>query len=548
MAILKIEQVQGKVNTGNVPRASALALPLSIANQEAAGFKAFSDGVVTLYAAQKKEEDLNEAQSITESLSIDLIKSYNKHKKGSNLELALGGFQEDVKYENFKDLGSNKRVKKEVRNYVNKFRSKYALDLLGKVTENHQDITKARKTQTLNKMVKDQVAGGKDGIIAQRDYQSFWTDPLNLEYYGAEGLEKLKQEKDLEILELAYIQGGNTGQVNLFNNEQRSEILSSLPLKSQKAVIEKIRNGAVSRAIKSQEDIIFKEKKDKQFKIETFTTALLAINDARLNSTDENIARNPSLDDLYDLKQSGAINSSQYNQLLRFKANDKTLDNPEILQIVNASFALADSVEKIDSLQEDVNLNPDIMDGLTAKSIITFNKMADKYKKDTTFGTEDQKFRDLLDIGTKRISKGKSGIFNSSGKPANNDILIRAEARLNEYNDLTLNKNYTPEQAYAEVIKKLKKDELPELHDLEQPRSVSIKNFKEELNAHPKDTFIEMRKEVALAYKESGDLETYKDDLRKLDIIEDTYDTRLVIYDGNQDNALGRQFKIKEKK
>jgi len=548
MAILKIEQVQGKVNTGNVPRASALALPLSIANQEAAGFKAFSDGVVTLYAAQKKEEDLNEAQSITESLSIDLIKSYNKHKKGSNLELALDGFQEDVKYENFKDLGSNKRVKKEVRNYVNKFRSKYALDLLGKVTENHQDITKARKTQTLNKMVKDQVAGGKDGIIAQRDYQSFWTDPLNLEYYGAEGLEKLKQEKDLEILELAYIQGGNTGQVNLFNNEQRSEILSSLPLKSQKAVIEKIRNGAVSRAIKSQEDIIFKEKKDKQFKIETFTTALLAINDARLNSTDENIARNPSLDDLYDLKQSGAINSSQYNQLLRFKANDKTLDNPEILQIVNASFALADNVEKIDSLQEDVNLNPDIMDGLTAKSIITFNKMADKYKKDTTFGTEDQKFRDLLDIGTKRISKGKSGIFNSSGKPANNDILIRAEARLNEYNDLTLNKNYTPEQAYAEVIKKLKKDELPELHDLEQPRSVSIKNFKEELNAHPKDTFIEMRKEVALAYKESGDLETYKDDLRKLDIIEDTYDTRLVIYDGNQDNALGRQFKIKEKK
>ena len=389
MAILKIEQVQGKVNTGNVPRTSALALPLSIANQEAAGFKAFSDGVVTLYAAQKKEEDLNEAQGITESLSIDLIKSYNKHKKGSNLELALNGFQEDVKYENFKDLGSNKRVKKEVRNYVNKFRSKYALDLLGKVTENHQDITKARKTQTLDKMVKDQVAGGKDGIIAQRDYQSFWTDPLNLEYYGAEGLEKLKQEKDLEILELAYIQGGNTGQVNLFNNEQRSEILSSLPLKSQKGVIEKIRNGAVSRAIKSQEDIIFKEKKDKQFKIETFTTALLAINDARLNS----------------------------------------------------SFALADNVEKIDSLQEDVNLNPDIMDGLTAKSIIKYNQLADKYKTDTTFGSEDKKFRELLEIGTKRITKGKSGIFSSSGKPVNNDHLIKAEARFNEYEDLTLNKN-----------------------------------------------------------------------------------------------------------
>ena len=80
----------------------------------------------------------------------------------------------------------------------------------------------------------------KTVLIAQRDYKSFWTDPLNLEYYGAEGLEKLKQEKDLEILELAYIQGGNTGQVNLFNNEQRSEILSSLPLKSQKVLLKKL--------------------------------------------------------------------------------------------------------------------------------------------------------------------------------------------------------------------------------------------------------------------------------------------------------------------
>jgi len=546
MAVLKIQQVQGKVNTGNVPRSSALALPLSIANQQAQGFKAFSDGVVTLYAAQKKEEDLNEAQTITDSLSIDLIKSYNKHKKGSNLELALDGFVNDVNYENFKDLGSNKRVKKEVRDYVNKFQRKYSLDLLGKVTENHQDITKARKNQTLNQTVKDKVAGGKNGLLADRDYESFWKDPLNLEYYGAEGLEKLKQEKDLEIIELSLIEGGNRGQVNLLNDKQRKEITEALPLKSQKAVINKIRNGDISRQIKSEEDIIFAEKKDKQFKIETFTTALLAINDARLNATDENISRNPTLDDLYDLRQSGAINSSQYDQLLRFKANDKTLDDPVILQIVNASFALADSVEKIDSLQEDVNLNKDIMKGLTPKSIIKYNQLAEKYKKDTTFGNEDKKFRELLEIGSRRIEKGKS-FFGGSKGTKDNDYLIKAEARLNEYEDLTLNKNFTPEQAYAKVIKKLSKKELPELHDLEQPSSISINNFKEELNAHPTNTFNTLRNEVAKAYGKSGDIETYKDDLRKIDIIEDTYDTRSLIFD-NQEKALGKEFAIKEKK
>ena len=550
MAILKVEQVKGQVNTGNVPRASGLALPLSLANQQAQGFKAFADGVTTLYAAQKKEEDLNEAQSIADELSIDLIKKYNKYKSGSNLELALEGFNNDVSYEkNFKDLGSNKRVKKEVRKYVNDFQRKYSLDLLGKVTENHQSITKARKTQTLNQMVIDQVAGGKNGLLAKKQYNNFWSDPLNLEYYGAEQLEKLKQEKDLEIIELSLIEGGNRGQVNLLNNEQRKAITEALPLKSQKAVINKIRNGDISRQIKSEEDIIFAEKKDKQFKIETFTTALLAINDARLNATDENISRNPTLDDLYDLRQSGAINSSQYDQLLRFKANDKTLDDPAILQIVNASFALADSVEKIDSLQEDVNLNKDIMQGLTPKSIIKYNQLAEKYKKDTTFGTEDKKFRELLDIGSKRILKSNTKGLNlfQNAQSADYSYLVRAEARVSEYDDLTLNKNFTPEQAYAEVIKKLSKDELPELQDLEQPKSISINNFKKNFEAHPKDAFNDLRKAVALAFKDNKDIETYKDDLRKIDVMEDTYDTRLIIMK-DEDLALGKEFLPKKVK
>ena len=557
MAILKIEQVQGKVNTGNVPRVSALALPLSIANQQAQGFKSFAEGLTNLYAAQKKEENLNEAQEIADNLSIGLIKSYNKYKSGSDLEVALEGFKEDVSYEkNFKDLGSNKLVKKEVRKYVNDFQRKYSLTLLGKVTENHQSITKARKTKDLNGYVKDIISGGSNGLIAERDYQSFWTNPQNLEYYGAEGIEKLKQEKDLEIIELSLIQGGNNGDINLLDDKQRQAVLGALPLKSKKAVIDKIRNGDISRAIKSEEDIIFAERKDKQFKIETFSTALLAINDAQKNPTDDNIARVSSLDDLYDLKQSGAINSSQYDTLLRFKAEilnstakgarGRFLTDKSIEQIINAEFALADSVEKIDSLQEDINLNPEIMNRLNPEGIIKYNKLAEKYKTDTTFGSEDKKFRELLDIGTDRIAKGKSFFSGSSGV-RDNSHLIRAEARFNEYEDLTLNKNFTPEQAYAEVIKKLDKKELPQLHDLEQPKSVSISNFKEDLAANPKDTFNKLRKEVALAYGNNKDIETYKDDLRKIDIIEDTFDTRMIIFEDVK-NALGKEFTPKVKK
>ena len=547
MAILKVEQVQGKVNTGRNPGSSRLALPLSIANQQAQGFKAFSDGVVNLYAAQKQEEDLNEAQSIVDDLNINLIKSFNKYKNGSNIDLAIKGFNEEVDYDNFKDLGSNKRVKKEVKDYVQKFQRKYSLDLLGKVTENHQEITKARKTQQLNQLILDQVDGGANAVFAERDYKSFWIDPVNLEYYGAEGLEKLKQEKDLELLELGFIKSGQNKQVNLLDNEQRKAILDVLPVKSQKAVIDKIRTDFVSRSLALREERIFEEKKDKQFKIETFTTALLAINDHRNMPTEENFKRVPSLDDLYDLKQSGAINSSQYEQLLRFKANDKKIDDQAILQIVNAEFALADTVEKIDSLQEDINLNPDITKGLTPGSIIKFNKLIDKYKTNTTFGTEDKKFRELLDIGSKRILKTSKSlnVFGSS-KQGDYDFLVRAEARVAEYDDLTLNKNFTPEQAYVEVIKKFKKEELPELHDLEQPKSVSINNIDEQLKARPKDMFNELRNDVAKAYAISKDINTYKDDLRKIDLIEDVYDTRLIIFENDKNKALGSVFKTKE--
>jgi len=549
MAVLKIEQVQGKVNTGNVPRTSALALPLSIANQEAAGFKAFSDGLVNIYAAHRKEEDLNEAQEITNNLSIDLIKSYNKHNQGTDLEVALENFNEDVNYENFKDLGSNKRVKKEVKDYVNKFQRKYSLDLLGKVTERHLEANKLRKENKLNDIIKARVAGGKDGAFAERDYQAYWTNPENITYFGVEGLAKKKEEADLQTIELAYIQGGKTGDLNLFNNEQRQAVLESLPPESQVAVIEKVRSNWLSNTLALQEEKIFAEKKDKQFKIETFTTALMAINDHKLMPTDENKSRVPSLDNLYDLKESGAINSSQYDQLLRFKANDKKLDDISTLQIIDAQFALADSVEKIDSLQEDVNLNANITGNLTPESIIKYNKLADKYKSETRFGIEDKKFRKLLAIGSKKISES-SGMIDLSnlmgGSSTDYDFLVRAEARKNEYDDLTLNKNYTPEQAYAEVIEKLDSTELPELHDLEQPRSVNVKDFKKQLNDNPENTFTSLRQKVAEAFKKKKiDMQQYKDDLSKIDIIEDTFDTRLTIFGNVRGKALGKEFEIK---
>ncbi|MDC0403234.1 hypothetical protein OAM14_03695, partial [Candidatus Pelagibacter sp.] len=121
-----------------------------------------------------------------------------------------------------------------------------------------------------------------------------------------------------------------------------------------------------------------------------------------------------------------------------------------------------------------------------------------------------------------------------------------AQSRKDEYDYLTLQKNYTPEQAYAEVIKQLDDTELPELHDLEQPISSTINNFAEELAAHPKDPFNKFRQDVVNAYKKKTiDKTQYKEDLRRIDIIEDTFNARQSIFDNIKD-AIGDKFTEKE--
>ena len=64
--------------------------------------------------------------------------------------------------------------------------------------------------------------------------------------------------------------------------------------------------------------------------------------------------------------------------------------------------------------------------------------------------------------------------------------------------------------------------------------------------AKPKDTFNEIRDEVAKSYKNKKiDLNEYKNDLRKLDIIEDTFNARQTIF-GNVKDAIGDTFGVKE--
>jgi len=551
MAKLKITEVSGKINTGNVPDMSGLNLPLSLATAQGAGFKSLGQAVTKLYGDQKAEADNLEADEITSNMNVDLIQNYNSFSKGTNLKTALEGFTQSNKYENYKNLGSNKQVKRKVKKYLSDFNREYSLKLLGEVTKRNVEQSKVNKEDKLDSYIK--AMSGEDttaAAIASKKYNSFFLDPENDNFYGASGLKKLKKQKDQLKFELTLINGGKKGKIDLLDNDVRKSIIDKLGPQGSKAIIENIRQSGISLQLEEEANIKERDRQDKQSKITNYTGALLAINDHRLNPSSETKSKVPSLNDLYDLRQADKINSAQYENLINIYANGgQTFSDPQVQDLVNSQLALAETVEEFDALQESANLDKEIVSKLSPESQIKLNSLIDKYKEDRTFSKEHKKFTNLLKINTKKIKEvndqlNLTAITGGVGS-VDTEALVETNARLDEYNDLVLNKNFTPEQAYEKVLGELEGDKLPKLKDLQKPQSVSFDNFEKAFEANPKNAFITMRDDVAAAYKEGGSIQQFKDDLRLIDQLEDVFDVRVSVF-GTEAQAIKGTFKKKD--
>ena len=199
--------------------------------------------------------------------------------------------------------------------------------------------------------------------------------------------------------------------------------------------------------------------------------------------------------------------------------------------------------EKYDALQESVNIDPNISANLSADSIIRFNGLLKKYKENRVFAKENSKFLRLLKINTKKVSDQAMNLASIFGGQADYDQQVRANTIIDDYKRLTLEENYSPEQAYEEVINGLTKNELPELITLPQPRSVKILDFKTQFRKDPKSTFENMRKDVAINFKTSKNMSQYKEDMKRIDQLEDVFEVRRDIFEGDISKALGKELK-----
>lgn len=532
MAKFKIEQVNSRVNTGTVPNVSAVKLPVSLASVQSQGFSSIGQAVEKIYNDQREEENDNEFFKLQNEINPKILESYNKNKSSTNSKSALEAFTNDINYENFKDLGSNKAVKKKVEKYLNKINGEYSLKLLGEVYDNSIQASKKNKSDQLSKIV--QTLGGSDYAaipFAQRDLDLFFSNPNNEKFYGAEEIEKLKEKTFLEIKELQYINLAKNRNINLFDKEVRDNLNNELNSGIVDKIIDTARNVKLADIIKDEQDEMFREEQTLQSRIVNFTSFLQTINNFHLNKSEQAYAERPAIDDLYDAKERGAISSAQYNTLLRFYSDGNAQDDEVISDIVNAQLSIATTVDELDSLQRDINLNEKFASKLSPDGIIKYNKLVDKYKEDTEFAKDHKYFTETLKDVTGFINNQMAfialpGATGSDAKKRQNQM--KASSIIAEYNELVLSKNFSPEDAYSKVLKRLSKNQLPRLQDMAQPSGVAV-NYDQALQDDPNKFFEKLRNEAADKFDLNRDIEFYKTDIERIDRLEDVFKTRLSI-------------------
>ena len=549
MAVIKIQRSNRQVAQFQETPTSAAALPVfQIGNQVEAGFVAIGNSIKRVAEKTKAVEDRNNIHDLSIEALPTITENYDKYNRSTNVGDSLT-FLNELDIKNFDSLlkDQNKEVKDGFKTFLQKQQFRLFPKLKNEITARHVIKSKATDDDILNDAIKKMADPyGETKFIGEQDFNSFFADPKVQVRYTKKELNNKRKEANEKVFELQLINNARSGNIDLLDNKVRNEILEKANPKRAKSILEAIRNADNSFTLKQEQDVIFREKLDKDQKIANFSSLLVSLNNHRLNSTSETNANLPSLDDLYDARQSGAISNSQYETLLRFYSDGGTsLSDPVIEDIINSQLALADTFEKIDALQESVNIDPVISANLSVDSIIRTNGLLKKYKENTVFAKEHSRFLKLLKINTKKVSDNAMELASIFGQAQNFDQQVRANTIIDEYKRLTLEENYTPEQAYEEAIKGLTKTELPELITLPQPRSVKILDFKTQFKNDPKGTFENMRKDVAINFKTTKNMSQYKEDMKRIDQLEDVFGVRLDIFEGDVNKALGKELKEK---
>ena len=209
--------------------------------------------------------------------------------------------------------------------------------------------------------------------------------------------------------------------------------------------------------------------------------------------------------------------------------------------MIEGSMLIAETVEEIDTLSEQILSNPDYVAGLGITDFAKYNAIFEKYQKDLPAFTEYKTNLKLLeaDLGkvTNNIGYVESYLGIKGVKP-NEKLRINA---VSYYDDLVMN-GTSPADAYIQTTKSfLRGNNIPAVKNFTNLSAI-ILNEPTDLEKKNPSLYIENRtKELTELYKNGSiDINTFSNDLSAIDSIDELIKLRI---DLNED-PFG--FKAKE--
>ena len=521
MARIKIQRSERQVAPYKATPLGRAAMPaLQIGAMVESGVTGLFKPIEDAKKVNKKIEDRNELHDLRIKALPIITDEYNKYNFSTKKDDA-DIFLNSLNLKNFEDLvkNSNKEVKAGFNNFLQDQQIKLYPKLKGQIALRHIQKTYAVDDEELNGFVLDAASPNPSlSYIGNTKLENWFNDPSNSARYLPKPFADLKKAK----LKLAreyqvMFNAEDTGGLPTLENKQ--EIIAEFgPVKGEK-ILEDIRTKFISKQIQKDLDEETLEKQNNEQQIENFASVLNNINNYKITGDNSNLH---SLDDITDLFKAGEINSAQYKTLIDFYSTGEKISDNRLIDEINYQIAIAESVEDLDAINNQLNFSMEFAKGLGVKDITNFSKVFNRLKKDSNIFQDYKYYKSQINT-----ILGKADGWTSKWSSVEaNEKLVRIDA-VNEYNRL-VGDGVRVDDAFNKIIKQFaNKDNIPTIFQMTQPTTVSSIDYREIIKREGAGGFDKVRDTISELYGEGKiDMKAFMLDMDRMDMIEDLYEMR----------------------
>jgi len=520
MAIIKIRRSQSNIANVPTPNVTALRLDSNLAIAQGNAISSIGKIIEDTKAKTKKTEDKNELQRLITETLPEINKRSQAYNKSTNIDDANSYLASmDIKeFEPFLQ-NSNKEVKELFKNYLFKETVSGYKHVHTGILSNHIKETKLQHNNNWNELTKLMAANDTGTASnAEMEFEATFNDPDVVNKYTEQELKKIKEDKKLQAVQLRFYNKNRNDPVDTL--AQGKEITAKYGAVEAKRILDDAKNVLVSQVAERDLDTLKLEKADKDQKIANFTDILLSI------QRDDGSA--PDLDYITDLFKADQINSAQRNTLFKIKLQGPVLTDPTILDYINGQLSIAETIEDIDAIEEQVLFTAGFADKLGIESIENIKHIKTLFSKDRPAFEEYKYFEKMLKTDLGEIDGGMT-MFKSFGSSEKTDQKKKYNG-IERYQSLVRG-GISAEDAYVATVRDfLSKENMPSIYEVAMPRSVKlttpIKGTK------PEEYFASIENKMIEAYAANPkDVQTFTEDFERLDTIRDLFDVRLKAFE-----------------